>query len=136
MHAVLCSPITTFLIARKSIFSYLLTIITLGCRCICSKKKVALCGFKNLNFFVENGSDNKLKILFRDRGTSFYPRTSQCCAKRKTLEHQLTALYTPQQISIVERRNHTIMNTARSLLKSMLVQRFFGARQYDMQFIF
>ena len=79
---------------------------------------------KKFKRFVEKGYDLKLKTLRTNRDGEFLSQNfSNFC--EEGLKCQLTALYTLQQNDVVERRNRTIMNIARSLLKSLQVLAIF-----------
>ena len=85
------------------------------------EKREGLYSFKKFKKLVENESNQKLKTLRTDEGDKLSQNFSKF-SKEEVIMCQLTATYTPQQNSVVEQRNHTIMNTTRSLLKSMKSQ--------------
>ena len=85
--------------------------------------------FKKFKRFVENGYDHKLKTLRINRDGEFLSLNFSNFCKEEGIKHQLTALYTLQQDGVVYRRNRIIMNTARSLLKSMQVLAFFWGKE-------
>lgn len=62
-----------------------------------------------------------MKVLRTDRGGEFLSRSFVIFCEEEGNERHLTAPYIPQKNVVVERRNHTIMATSRSLLKSMHV---------------
>jgi hypothetical protein len=72
-------------------------------------------------------SGRRLRTLRTDRGGEFTSKDfAAFCAERGTARH-LTAPYSPQQNRVVERRNHTVVGMARSMLKGMGVPgRFWG----------
>ena len=76
----------------------------------------ALCAFKKFKRFVENESDHKLKTLRTDWGGEFLSQNFSKFCEEEVVKRQLIAPYTPQQNCVMEWRNRTIMNTARSLL--------------------
>ena len=101
-----------------------MTIIVVGCGCTCEKGE-ALCAFKKFKRLVKNESDHKLKTLCTDRGGEFlYQNFSNFC-EEEGIKCQLTTPYTLQQNGVVDRRYCTIMNTPRSLRKSMQVPTIF-----------
>ena len=77
--------------------------------------------FKKLKRFVENGYDHKLKTLGTNRDGEFLSQNFSNFCEEEGIKRQLTALYTLQQDGVVYRKNRIIMNTTRSLLKSMQV---------------
>jgi hypothetical protein len=76
---------------------------------------------------VENFSECRIKTLRSDRGGEFLAGLFAGVCEQAGIKRQLTAPYTPQQNGVVERKNRTVMEMARSLLKSMRVPgRFWG----------
>ena len=76
---------------------------------------------------VENISGHRVKTLQTHRGGEFLSEEFRKLCEETGIVHHLTAPYTPQQKSVMERRNMTVMGMARSLLKSMKVpSRFWG----------
>ena len=57
-----------------------------------------------------------VRTLRTDQGTEFCNKIIDGYCKRKGIQHQLSAVYTPQQNGRVERINRTIMDKARALL--------------------
>ena len=80
--------------------------------------------FKKFKRFVENGYDQKLKTFGTNQDGEFLSKTSQI---EEGIKRQLTALYTLQH-GVVYQRNRIIMNTTRSLLKSMQVLAIFWGK--------
>jgi transposase InsO family protein len=67
---------------------------------------------------VEHESGKKLKVLRTDNGGEFTSVTfGEYCAGEGIQRHHL-APYTPQQNGVVERRNQSIVATARSIMRS------------------
>ena len=74
---------------------------------------------------AEAEAGTKLRTLRTDRGGEFTARTfADYCAEEGVQRH-LTAPYTPQQNGVVERRNQTVMGTARSMMKGMSLPSWF-----------
>ena len=76
--------------------------------------------FENLKKFTamtEKQSGKKLKILRTDGGGEFNSREIEAFCTDKGILHEVTAPYTPQHNGVVERRNRTIMNMVRSMLR-------------------
>ncbi|KAI3795382.1 hypothetical protein L1987_38034 [Smallanthus sonchifolius] len=65
---------------------------------------------------IENQSNQKVKIIRCDQGTEFKNHTLNCFYERKGIERQYSAPRTPQQNGVAERRNRTIIESARSML--------------------
>lgn len=85
------------------------------------EKWEALCAFEDFKRLVENGSGHKLKTLRIDRGDEFLFQNFLNFCKGEGIKSQFSAMYTLKQNEVVQRRNHTILNIARSLLKRMQV---------------
>ena len=69
--------------------------------------------FKTL---IENQSGYKIKALRSDNGTEYTSSQFNMFCEDAGIKHQLTAIYTPQQNGVSERKNRTIMDMARCLL--------------------
>jgi transposase InsO family protein len=74
---------------------------------------------------AENSTGQHIKILRSDRGGEFLARSFQKVCEEAGIKHQFTAPYTPQQNGVVERKNRSVMEMARSLLKSMEIPGIF-----------
>ncbi|CAM8943607.1 unnamed protein product [Rhodiola kirilowii] len=74
--------------------------------------------FQTFKIFVEKQSGYTLKTPISDKGGEFTSNefSNYCIAEE--IRWQLTASYIPQQNGIVERKNHTIFEMARSMLKA------------------
>ena len=66
---------------------------------------------------VEKQSGHQIKILRSDRRGEYDSKEFNNFCKHHGIKRQFTARYTPQQNSVAERKNRTIMNMARSMLK-------------------
>ncbi|KAI3754539.1 hypothetical protein L1987_54324 [Smallanthus sonchifolius] len=65
---------------------------------------------------VENQSNLKVKIIRCDQGTEFKNHTLNSFCESKGIERQYSAPRTPQQNGVAERRNRTLIESARSML--------------------
>ncbi|KAK1423984.1 hypothetical protein QVD17_19295 [Tagetes erecta] len=73
---------------------------------------------------VERETGRKVKVVRTDRGGEFTSREfNEYCNEAGVMRH-LTAPYTPQQNGVVERRNRTLMEMTRSILKAMKVPNY------------
>lgn len=80
-------------------------------------KDEALGGFKIFCAMVENKPGKKVKVLRTDRGGEFCSNEFKKYCDENGIERHYTAPYSPQQNGIVERRNRTVVEMARSCLK-------------------
>lgn len=81
------------------------------------EKEEAFDAFKQLLAMAEKQSGYYIKVLRSDRGGEYTSRAFQEFCKENGIKHQLTAAYTPQQNGVSERKNRTILDMARSMLK-------------------
>ncbi|KAI3669032.1 hypothetical protein L6452_40251 [Arctium lappa] len=65
---------------------------------------------------VENQTNQRVKIIRSDNGTEFKNHDLNSFCEEKGIERQYSAPRTPQQNGVVERRNRTLIEAARSLL--------------------
>ena len=118
VHSDLCEPITPathggrrfFLLVDDSSRYMWLTLL--------SSKAEAAEAVKHFKARVESESGKKLKVLRTDRGGEFTSVEFTQYYADEGVGRYLTALYSPQQNSVVEHRNQTIVGMARSMLKA------------------
>lgn len=128
LHADLCGPITP---ATKGGNQYFLLIVDDYSRYmwvyLIKNKYEAFGMFQKFKIQVEKESRYKIKMLRTDRGGEFNSNQLQEFCKQSGIRRQLTAPYSPQQNGVAERRNRTILEMTRSLLKAMTVpDQFWG----------
>ena len=70
---------------------------------------------------AENKQNCKLLAFRSDRGGEFNSVEFSGFCEENGVRHYTTAPYTPQQNGVVERRNQTVVEMERCLLKSMAV---------------
>jgi len=76
---------------------------------------------------VQNQTREKIKVLRSDRGVEFLSKLFAGICEEAGIKRQMTAPYSPQQNGVVERRNRSVMEMARSMLKSMKIPgKFWG----------
>jgi transposase InsO family protein len=90
-------------------------------------KDQAVDAFIKFRTEAENITGQHIKILRSDRGGEFLASSFQKVCEEAGIKHQFTAPYTPQQNGVVERKNRSVMEMARSLLKSMEIPGIFWA---------
>ncbi|KAJ0906671.1 putative RNA-directed DNA polymerase [Helianthus annuus] len=122
IHAFLCGPITPHSWGGNRYFLLLVDDCTRYMWVYLLKSKDnAFAQFKKFKKQVEQESSQKIKILRTDRGGEFISHQFNDYCQQEGIRRQLTAPYTPQQNGVVERRNRTVLNMTRSLLKTMKV---------------
>ena len=65
---------------------------------------------------VGKEKDTKVKMIRSDRGGEFVSTEFTKWCTSEDIQRQLTTPYTPSQNGVVERKNRTIMEMARSML--------------------
>ncbi|KAG6502110.1 hypothetical protein ZIOFF_041999 [Zingiber officinale] len=94
---------------------------------ILAAKNGAFRAFKKFKFLMKNKTEYKIKTLRTNRDNEFLSTEFTQFCENEGIERHLMAPYTPQQNSIVECRNRTMMAMARSLLKGIhMSARFWG----------
>ncbi|KAL4379170.1 hypothetical protein GQ457_02G022950 [Hibiscus cannabinus] len=74
--------------------------------------------FKKFKSSIEKQSGNAVKVLRTDRGGEFVSTEFDNFCEEMGLQHQLTASYTPQQNGVAERKNQSLVEMAKSMLKA------------------
>ncbi|KAG7552453.1 Integrase catalytic core [Arabidopsis thaliana x Arabidopsis arenosa] len=80
--------------------------------------------FKSFKATVEEETGLHIKTLRTDRGGEFMSQEFQSFCERSGIKRHLTAPYSPQQNGVVERRNRTLMEMTRSILKHMNIPNY------------
>ena len=118
VHTDLCGPIQT---PSLTGCVYFMTFIDDFSRktwlYLLKQKSEAFDVFKKFKSMVENESGRTIKILRSDRGGEYKLNEFIEFCDLHGIKRQFTARYTPQQNGVVERKNWTIMDMARSMLK-------------------
>nr|GEY43575.1 copia-type polyprotein [Tanacetum cinerariifolium] len=76
-----------------------------------------LCGPIRTESLVEKQSGSVVKILRSDRGGEFTSTEFQTFCDEHGIKKQLTTPYSPEQNGVAERKNRTVIEMARSMLK-------------------
>ena len=120
IHGDLCGPITPPTPAQKR---YIFVLIDDHSRYMWSillkEKSEAFSKFKSFKALVEQESGATIKTLRTDRGGEFLSHEFQEFCSQEGINRHLTTPYTPQQNGVVERRNRTLLEMTRSILKHM-----------------
>ncbi|KAK9054019.1 hypothetical protein SSX86_025095 [Deinandra increscens subsp. villosa] len=116
----LCGPITP---ETKSGIRYFMLILDDYSRYMwvyfLRSKDDAFDTFKKFRSQVESQLDHKIKSLRSDRGGEFTSSKFKEYCELNGISRMLTTPYSPQQNGAVERRNRTVMNMTRCILKEM-----------------
>lgn len=119
LHGDLCGPITPITPGGGR---YFMLIVDDHSRYmwveILKTKDEAFKLFKKIKSIAENETNAKVKAFRIDRGKEFNSILFNDYCDEQGIRRHLTAPYSPQQNGVVERRNQTVVEMARSLLKS------------------
>ncbi|XP_074369148.1 uncharacterized protein LOC141710363 [Apium graveolens] len=91
------------------------------------EKLEALDKFKEFKVVAEKQSGHYLKVLRSDGGGEYTSNLFRSFCRAHGISHQLTTSYTPQQNGVAERKNRTILDMARSMVKEKHLPRTFWA---------
>ncbi|KAK1437640.1 hypothetical protein QVD17_03434 [Tagetes erecta] len=118
IHTDLCGPMQEPSLG-KSLY-YLLFIDDLTRMCwvyFITNKHEAFDKFKSFKAMIEKATGKEIKVLRSDRGGEFCSQQFDKFCEAAGIKRELTIPYTPQHNGVVERKNRTIMNLVRSMLK-------------------
>ncbi|GKA09742.1 putative RNA-directed DNA polymerase [Tanacetum coccineum] len=122
IHADICGPISSEIPAGNRYFfllvddfSHVMWVYML------KSKDEALGMFHKFRVLIENETGVKVKTLRTDCGGEFNSKGFIEYCDDTGLKHHFTAPYSPQQNGVVERRNRSVFEIARSMMKSMEV---------------
>ena len=120
IHGDLCGPITPCTPGgNKYIFVLIDDYTRVIWTYLLKNKNDAFDAFKRLRALVETSPEKKIITFRTDNGGEFTSREfNQYCDKAGIIRH-FSAPYSPQQNGVVERRNRTLIEMSRSLLKEM-----------------
>jgi hypothetical protein len=128
VHIDLCGPITPASVSGNKYFMLCVDDCTRWCSVFMLKSKdEAVKAFAKFKAQVENNCNDKIKVLRSDRGGEFLNEALQTICDQAGIRKQFTAPYTPQQNGVVERKNRTVMEMTRALMKSMRIPGRFWA---------
>ncbi|GKE41124.1 retrovirus-related pol polyprotein from transposon TNT 1-94, partial [Tanacetum coccineum] len=80
-----------------------------------------------INFLklVQRGFHAQVRTVRTDKGTKFLNKTLHAYFAQEGIEHQTSTARTPEQNRVVKRRNHTLVEAARTMLSATKVPLFF-----------
>ena len=122
VHADLCGHITPKTLGGAAYF--LLVVDDCGRYMwveMLKTKDQALDCFKKIKLIADVESGEKLKALRTDRGVEFTSNLFSVFCSDGGIKHYTTTPYSPQQNGVVERRNQTVVEMVRCMLKAMQV---------------
>jgi len=81
--------------------------------------------FKKFKLLSEKQSDKVIKVFRTDGADEYNLHEFQVFCNEKGIVHEVTSPYTPQHNGVAERRNKTILNMARSIMKGKGMSHYF-----------
>ncbi|KAK2990141.1 hypothetical protein RJ640_007543 [Escallonia rubra] len=87
--------------------------------------------FKRFKALVEQQNGYQIKAMRSDRGGEFISKEFKAFCEENGIRRPLTIPYSPQQNRVVERKNRSIVNMTRSMLKSKNLPKEFWAEAVD-----
>lgn len=128
VHSDICGPFevpslggSKYFITFVDEFTRMLWLYTL------KLKSEALDVFKRFKVLIEKESDKSIKILRTDGGGEYTSKDFEAFCTSQGIVHEVTAPYTPQHNGLAERRNRTLLDMARSMIKQKkLPHQFWG----------
>nr|GEX28896.1 hypothetical protein [Tanacetum cinerariifolium] len=91
-----------------------------------------LCSSCELGKAKRKGIQAQVRIVQTDKGTEFLNQTLHAYFAAEGILHQTSVARTPEQNSVVERRNRTLVEAARTMLSAAKVPLFFWAEAIAM----
>nr|GFB29660.1 hypothetical protein [Tanacetum cinerariifolium] len=76
---------------------------------------------------VQRGLQAQVRVVRTDKGTEFLNQTLHAYFAAEGIKYQTSVAQTPEQNGVVERRNHTLVEAARTMLSAVKVPLFFWA---------
>jgi len=74
--------------------------------------------FREFKYLTEKQSGKYIKVLRSDRGGDYDSKEFATHCRKHGMKRHFTKRYTPHQNGVDERKNQTIMDMARSMLKA------------------
>ncbi|KAJ0576790.1 putative RNA-directed DNA polymerase [Helianthus annuus] len=128
VHTDLCGPMQVPSLGNS--FYYLLFIDDLTRMCwvyFVAHKSEVFGKFRSFKAMVERECERHIKVLRSDRGGEFCSTEFNRYCEQAGIRRELTVAYTPQHNGVVERKNRTVMNLARSMLHERQLPSFLWA---------
>ena len=122
VHADLCGPMQTKT-AGGNLYFFLLTHDYTRYSWVYflqSKDQMLEC-FKSFKILVEKQYGHSLKVLRTDRDGEFTSKDFRIFCEAQGIQRQLTTFHTPEQNGVTERKNRTVVEMARCMMKEMNV---------------
>jgi hypothetical protein len=118
IHTDVCGPMRTPSLNNNKYFILFIDDFSRMTWVYFIKEKSEVFGiFKKFKTLVEKQSGKHIKKLRSDRGKEYNSHEFDKFCEDEGIERQLTVAYSPQQNGVSERKNRTVMEMARSMMK-------------------
>ncbi|KAI5334921.1 hypothetical protein L3X38_025054 [Prunus dulcis] len=117
VHVDLCGPMRNESVARNRYFMLIIDDFTrmIWVYFLRNKSEAFYC-FKKFKSMTELQTGHKVQCIRSDRGVEFLSTDFLEFCEANGIQRQLTMAYTPQQNGVVERKNRTVIEMAKSML--------------------
>ncbi|KAI5343342.1 hypothetical protein L3X38_011218 [Prunus dulcis] len=117
VHVDLCGPMRNESVARNRYFMLIIDDFTrMTWVYFLRNKSEAFYCFKKFKSMTELQTEHKVQCIRSDRGGEFLSTDFLEFCEANGIQRQLTMAYTPQQNGVVERKNRTVIQMAKSML--------------------
>ncbi|KAL0554273.1 hypothetical protein IC582_008190 [Cucumis melo] len=132
VHTDLCGPIKPSSFGKNNYFLFFIDDFSQKTWVYFVKEKSEVFGmFKRFKALVEKESGYYIKALRSDMGGEFTKNEFKTFCAENGIRRPMTVPFTPQQNGVVERKNRTILNMARSMLKCKKMPKEFWAQAVE-----
>jgi len=117
VHSDVCGPMRVASLGRNRYFITFIDDYSGWCEVkFVEHKNQVLCEFENFRALMETQKGRKIKCLQSDNGLEYVNKRFDEFIRKHGITRRLTVPYNPEQNGVAERRNRTLMETARCLL--------------------
>jgi hypothetical protein len=117
VHTDVCGPMRVNSLAGSRYFVTFIDDKSRWCEVYFMKQKSEVIEkFKEYKCLVEKKTERKIKTVRSDNGTEYTSHYLEDFLKQEGIRHELTVEYRPQQNGVAERKNRSLMETARCLM--------------------
>lgn len=118
VHTDVCGPMKVQSVGGKKYFVTFIDDKSRWCEVyFIANKSDVLDAFKNYKTYVEKFTEKKIKNLQSDNGREYVNKEFDDFLRSEGIRRRLTAPYTPQQNGIAERKNRTLVEMARCMMR-------------------
>jgi hypothetical protein len=117
VHTDVCGPMKTMSKAGAKYFAVFVDDFSRWCEVFfLAKKSDVFDAFKSYKAWAEKSTGEKIKCLQSDNGTEFVNTEFNDFLDQHGIKRRLSVPHTPQQNGLAERKNRTLVETARCML--------------------